>query len=222
MSSSRSIHPPSIASTSSAAKFFSLPIEIRYNIYEQLLVVPHPLHVFQDPGCPIEVFAPAKPYAWLALIYVNQQISAEARTILYGANRFDFQEMETVRRPPSLLESFFSCIGPVNAGFLSHICINFPDTEREAGQLGDIRLRDDGLQRLRVLQEQCTGLKTLEFLKEDQIKNELVKEVLLDINASVRSIGSLNNIVLRSYSGPVAPSVRELLQGLGWTVLMGD
>ncbi|PYI07523.1 hypothetical protein BO78DRAFT_90593 [Aspergillus sclerotiicarbonarius CBS 121057] len=222
----------STVTTSPLVSFLSLPIEIHNNIYERVLAIPHPLHVFQDPGCPVEVFAPAKPYAWLALIYINRQISAEARAILYGANQFTFQEIETVQRPVSLLESFLDCIGPVNAGFLSHLSINFPATERIDACPGEIRLRDDSLRRLRRLQKSCTGLKTLEALvygrtssslvKEDQIENKFVREVLFNINAHLRGIVALNNMIVRVYSGSVAPPVREFLQGLGWAVVIGD
>lgn len=60
--------------------FFSLPIETRSDIYKRVLALPQSLYLFQDPGCPIETFAPGKPYRWLALLYVNRQISAEACT----------------------------------------------------------------------------------------------------------------------------------------------
>ncbi|OOF96681.1 hypothetical protein ASPCADRAFT_206865 [Aspergillus carbonarius ITEM 5010] len=223
---------PSTATASSLVGFLSLSIEIRHSIYERVLTVPHFLSVFQDTGGPVEVFTPAKPNAWLALIYVNRQVSAEARAILYGANQFIFQEIETLQRPASVLEAFLKCIGPENAGFLSHICIDFPATEKIDDCSGEIRLRDNSLQRLRLLQKLCAGLKTFEtlvygrnsssLLSEDQIKTKLVKEVLLDIDAQLRGIVTLNNIIVRVYSGSIAPPIQEFLQGLGWTVLIGD
>lgn len=74
--------------------FLSLPIEIRNNIYQKVLALPQPLHLFQDPGYPVESFIPGKPYLWLALLYTNRQISEKARAVLYRFNSFTFQKVE--------------------------------------------------------------------------------------------------------------------------------
>jgi hypothetical protein len=221
---------PSELTASASVSFFSLPIETRNNIYKRVLTVPHPLYLFQDPGCQIETFAPEKPYRWLALLYTNRQISAEARAVLYGTNQFTLQE--ATQRQGSLLKSFLSCIGHVNAGLPSHLCIQFPATERIESQSGEIRIREDSLQSLQLLQKECTNVKTLEthiygpnssgLINEDQINTKFVREVLLEIDAQFRGIASLNKIIVRVYSGSPAPSVREFLQGLGWVVLLGD
>ncbi|RAK99888.1 uncharacterized protein BO80DRAFT_426266 [Aspergillus ibericus CBS 121593] len=214
-------HPPK-------ANLLTLPPELRTPIYTHLLTLPHPLHIFQDP----ELFAPAKPPAWLALIYTNRQISIEARAILYGAHQFIFEEIETARRLPSLVEAFLGCIGPVNAGYLSHVSINFPATERVDGLLGKVRIREDGLRRLDLLRGLCTGLKTLEvvvygrevsgLLGEDQMEDRFVREVWVDVDRRVRGIGSLRKKMVRVCGGVIDPSVRGFLEGLGWVVLMGN
>ena len=232
--------------------FFTLPIETRSDIYVRVLDVPRPLYFFQDPGCPIQAFAPGKPYRWLALLYVNRQISAKASAILYSRNHFVLQDMETpagattTTKRTSHLESFLDCIGPVNAGLLSHLCINFPATEMIAGEGEregeqsdsrdhEIRLRQSSMHRLQLIQKRCTGLRTLETLlygghpshscaliQEDQLaKNKFAREVLWDISARFRAITSLNRIIVRVYGRSPAPSVREFLQGLGWVVLVG-
>jgi hypothetical protein len=56
--------------------------------------VPEPLYLFQDPGSPLEIFMPNKPRAWLALLYTSRRVSYEARSVLYGANRFSLEEVE--------------------------------------------------------------------------------------------------------------------------------
>lgn len=231
-------------------RFFSLPIETRCDIYKRVLALPQSLYLFQDPGCPIEAFVPGKPFRWLALLYVNRQISAEASAILYGRNHFVLHEVEiplaaTTRRP-SLVESFLNCIGPVNAGLLSHLCVNFPATERIEGGKGgegkqsdfgahEIRLREESVHILHLLQKHCAGLRILEtllygsqhsyssaLLQEDQLANKkFVRELLWDINVRFRAIASLNRIIIRVYSGSPALSVREFLQGLGWVVFVG-
>lgn len=230
MSSSRSERGPT-----QPVGFFTLPIEIRNDIYKDVLTVPHPLYLFQDSGGPVETFAPGKPYRWLALLYTNQQIRHEASAVLYGNNHFTLQEVETTRRRTSLLDSFFNCIGPANAGRLSRLCIDFPSAEKVEGcQSGEIRLREGSLQDLRLLQNQCTKLRTLETLLygentrvligEYQKNTRFVREVLLEINAQLRGIVSLNKVIVRIDSienESLIPSLRELLQELGWVVFVG-
>lgn len=220
---------PGPSSEKTAPDFLSLPIETRNNIYERLLAVPHPLYIFQDPGCPVEAFAPEKPNRWLALLYTNRQISDEARAILYGMNYFTLEDVQTRQRGGGLLKSFLHCIGPVNSGLLSQLCINFPATEWIEGQSGKIRIREDSLQSLQLLQKGCTGLKTLETLiygqnasgliKEDQNNAMFVREVLMEIGAQFRAIASLNKIIVRVCNGSPAPSITEFIEGLGWVVI---
>jgi hypothetical protein len=62
--------------------FLDLPIPIRNKIYENVLVVLHPLYLFQEPGSPVDAFAPDEPLQWLALLHTNRQISVEASAVL--------------------------------------------------------------------------------------------------------------------------------------------
>jgi hypothetical protein len=218
-------HPRVTASA--CVGFFSLPIEIRNDIYKRILVLPHPIHLFQDPGCAVQSFLPEKPYEWLALLYTNRQISEEARAVLYGSNKFSFEEVESWKPQGSLLNSFLSCIGSVGAGSLSSLSMNFPATEQIEGRSGEIEIRDDSLQSLRLLQNKCIKLNTLEILIFSKKTSRLITEdqtfargVFLEINAQLRRINSLNNIILRACSDSPAPSVTEFLHGLGWIILV--
>ena len=117
--------------------FLDLPIHLRNRIYRQVLAVPHPIFLFQDPRCPIESFAPEKPSQWISLLYTNRQVSKEAKAVLYSTNEFALEE--STKRQGSLVKSFLNCFGPVNAGFLSYLRMDFPATERVDGQLGEIK-----------------------------------------------------------------------------------
>lgn len=135
--------------------------------------MPHSLFLFQDTGSRvIQTFAPEKPSRWLALLYTNRQIHDEATAVLYGFNDFTF--MDTTQHQGSLLESFFDCIGSVNAGLLSRLCINFPVAESAKGQLGTVMLRTDDSHGLKLLQKKCTNLTTLETLVYGQDSKGLV------------------------------------------------
>ncbi|OJJ72031.1 hypothetical protein ASPBRDRAFT_43432 [Aspergillus brasiliensis CBS 101740] len=231
MPCSGTTNTPTISATPSP-NFLDLPLKIRNNIYKQVLAIPHPLHIFQDPGCPLEAFAPEKPCFWLALTCVNRLISNETRKILYSVTQFTLQEMETTCHQGTLLESFLNCIGATNSGILSHLCVNFPAIERLSGASGEIRLTEHGLRRLLLLRQSCTGLKTLEILIfgqltsnlfiNDQI-NEFARKIFLEVDAQIRGIAPLNTIVVRIYTSSIPPvAVREFLQRLGWTVKLGD
>lgn len=234
MSGSKLEKAPPQSPSPTAAGLFVLPIEIRHDIFKRVLAVSDPLYLFQDPGGPVKFFMPStyKPYAWLALLYTSRQVSYEARAVLYGVNRFILEEVELANYRGKLLNSFITCIGSVNAGFLSHLRITFPATERIDGQSGEIRLTEDSLQDLRLLQNECTKLTTLDVLvysqsssyliTEDQDNPEFARDVLLKINAEFRCIPSLARIILRVYSGSPASSMKAFLNGLGWVVLIGD
>ncbi|PYH63543.1 uncharacterized protein BO88DRAFT_409095 [Aspergillus vadensis CBS 113365] len=222
---------PAISASPLPFNFLGLPIQIRNNIYKQILVLPHPLHIFQDPGCPLESFAPEKPGSWLALTYVSRQISGEAMNILYSMNRFTFQEIETACRPGTLLESFLNCIGPKNFGILSHLCINFPVTEQISSTFGETRLTD-GLRRLQLIRQSCANLQTLEMLTfgqyasilvaDDQMNDKSIRKSCLEVDAQIKEIATLDTIVVRIYNNGTPAAIREFLQGLGWIVKFGD
>lgn len=47
--------------------------EIRNKSYRRMLVVAHPVFLFQDAGSRVETFAPDRPFRWLSLLYTNRQ-----------------------------------------------------------------------------------------------------------------------------------------------------
>ena len=207
--------------------FFSLPRDIRNSIYNIVLIVAHPVYLFQDAGSRVETFAPDRPFRWLSLLYTNRQMHSEAIPVLYGMNNFSL--LDTTPQQLGLLESFLDCIGSVNAGLLSHLCINFPVTESIDGQPGKVKLRDDSLQSLTLLREKFTKLTTLEIfvnsksskdlIRMDQDNLQFIQDGLLQINAQLITIPSLNRVIVRVFGETPAPLVIEFMQGLGWVVL---
>jgi hypothetical protein len=131
----------------------------------------------------------------------------------------------------NILRSFITSIGPVNAGFLPRLRISFPATERAHDQSGEIRLREDALQNLQLLRNECTGLKTLETLVYDKSSTYLLTEssdntqsardVLVRINAELKGIASLYKIIVRFCNDSPTPWIRGCLEELGWIVLIG-
>ena len=212
---------------SAPANFLGLPNEIRNRIYKRVLIILHPLYLFQEPGSPVETFAPDRPLQWLALLYTNRQIYVEASAVLYAINRFHF--VDITRQQVGVLRSFLDCIGSVNAASLSHLCINFPITESIDEQPGKVTLRDDSLQSLKLLKDKCTNLSTLETLVHYKNSNlftrtdEFLREALSQIDAQLKAIPSLKKIIVRVevYDRVPTSSAKDLMQGLGWLVLSG-
>lgn len=219
------------SSGSTTIGIFALPVEIRQQIFKLVLAVPESLYLFQDSGSPLESFMPSKPRAWLALLYTNRRLSYEARSVLYSANRFTLEEVEIANYRSNILKSFINGIGSLNSGFLSELRISFPATERVDDQQGAIRLRENTLQNLQLLRNECTGLRTLEALvyskgchyliTEDQDNPHFAHDVLVKINSEFRKIASLNIIIVRFCSGSPGPSIKNFLESLGWVVLVG-
>lgn len=200
-----------------AVSFLILPLEIRNKIYKYILTIRHPIYIFRDSpnSGNIESFVPdisRRRRYWTALLSVNRQISVEARAILFGGNQFQLMEVDTKQlevQTPSLLRSFLECIGPVNAASLSCLYTTFPAIEEE--RIGDgsggsqstrrIRFREDGLQKLQLLREQCSGLRVLDMVYTGSgviaTGAETTLEVLQEIDSHFRAIPSLSRIVIR-------------------------
>ena len=215
--------------SSSPFDFSALPRKIRDEVYRSLFVLSHPLFLFQDIGSEVvESFAPDRPLQWLALMYTNRQLHDEARAVLYSFNTFYLED--TTRHQNNLLQSFLDCISSDNAGLLSHLCIDFPFVE-SAGQSTQLELSKDDLHSLELVQERCTKLRKLEFLLHGQNLRGLIKashddprfirEALLQIDTQLRTVSSLNKIVVRCYDRASSPWVTEPMQGLGWVILDG-
>lgn len=174
--------------------------------------------------------------SWTALLCVNRQVYIEARAILYGENQFELLEIDPKQpeaRIPSFLRSFLECIGPVNAASLSSLCMTFPAIEEQIGYgVGSsqptrrIRIREDGLQKLQLLQKECTGLRVIDMIYKGSgvidTGAEAIQEVLQEINSHLRAIPSLSRIVITVLDRTLRPSAgaRDVMQQLGWIVLL--
>jgi len=206
------------------ANILGLPRKIRARIYQTVLYVPHPLYLFQDTGTKVETFAPERPNRWLSLLQVNRQIHEEAAEVLFGMNNFTLLDE---RQPQDLLlKAFLTCIGPVNSALLTHLSMDFPTLE---GPLGEVKLKDDSLRRLKLLKSHCTNLTTLETSFSVKHAKDLVQvagdspqsvnEALSQVNLQLQTIPSLKTTIVRITGPQPAPSTLECMRSLGWTTL---
>ncbi|KAK1832789.1 hypothetical protein QBC39DRAFT_348226 [Podospora conica] len=216
---------------------FRLPRNLRDDIYRRVLVIPHPLNLFAEGGShKVELFVPGpRPRHWSALLSTNHQIHDEAIKILYGSHQFVL--VDTSRGQATLLQSFLSSIGSINASHLRHICINFPAVDKGSEEAASSSpLREEDLRGLKLLQDMCGNLTTLEAYVHDKNSRGLVvtnghradsispddtKRALAEVETQFRAISSLRKVVVQRYDGPLKPEVEELMQSFGWVVVLG-
>lgn len=212
--------------------FFGLPAKVRQRIYESVLILAHPIYLFQGQGSQVEVFAPEKPRKWLALFQTSRQMHKEASAVLYGSNIFNL--VDTTEKQPDLLHSFLKSIGSLNSGALKHVCIQFPGVEKAQDRPRRCKLAEENPSGSSLLQQECTSLKlkTLEVFLHNQKTSGLTQlieddptsatEALSQIDTQLNAISSLVNIIVRVYDKNLNPLLEPAMKRLGWTVLHGD
>ncbi len=203
---------------------FALPPEVRDDIYKMVLAVSHPLYLFQDSGSDkVELFAPERPpRRWISLLCTNRAIHKEASAALYRFNRFTL--VDTAGRQSEVLQSFLTRIGPVNAGHLSRLCINFPAADGAT-------FSEDAARTLELLQAKCANLTILETtlyghssgmsLTTYSSNSHGARNTLKQVNISLKAIPSLSRFIVNIYNGPLAPEVVECMREYGWVVKIG-
>lgn len=212
---------------SSQVNIFSLPREIRVQIYKQILIVDHPVFLFQDASSRVETFAPDRPVRWLSIMYTTRQLHRETSSILYGMNVFNL--VDSTSNQTKLLQDFLNSIGRVNASTLSHLCINFPKIDCVQGDTGQFELTKESLQSFMLLQDRLNSLKILEtsiYSKETLGLNGLdlndgyaIAKALSLVEMQVKNIPRLSRFIVRVFDPNLDTPIIETMQGLGWIIM---
>jgi hypothetical protein len=211
----------------SSINILHLPDRVRHQIYELVLNVLHPLYLYQDSSSSVQTFAPDKPKHWTALLYTNRQIHIEASAALYRVNRFELVDM--TKPQVGALRCFLDRIGPSNATSLSHLCISLPSVVSNDEEPGKVQLRDDSKQILKLIQDKCTSLTTLEttvHYRNSALFTQTDKSLLLAlsyVDLQLRTIRSLEKIIVRveTHSDVPTPAAKEMMHRLGWVLFAG-
>lgn len=206
-----------------ATNLFSLPLKIREDIYQRVLALSEPLCI-----SPIRVyddflpFFPEKSDHQLALLHVNRQLRDEASLIACSCNHFVL--LANDQEQADLLETFLSRIGPIGAGRLPHITIKFPLVTSLKDQTSKYEIAEDDQRSLQLLQESCSMLKTIEMSNElNKNLGEANFETLALIDAQLKAISSLENVVVNCYGLGLEPEVAESIQRLpGWSTVIKE
>ncbi|QPC80148.1 hypothetical protein HYE68_010900 [Fusarium pseudograminearum] len=206
--------------------------EARKDAYNKLLVASNPIFVFQESASrPVEFFVPGKPTQWpaLALTKCREYNEQETNAVFYGSNHFNFVDT-TTQRETSILQAFLVSSTPANAYLLSHMSLSFPALEAVQGQPEAVRLTQGGTHALELLQDYCVNLKILEFYVHKgnafglagEALSESLHGALSQMDARLKALSSLKKIIIRYHHGRPTTEVTQLMQGLGWIVLIGD
>ena len=200
-----------------SSKFFSLPREIRDQIYE--LVLLHQELI--DPWADYDQRQKLTP----KLLHVNKTIRHEASSLFYSQNRFDFT-MGT----PENVASFLGQIGRNNTDYIQHISIDFPNFLYL--DPGDVTLEDNSAGILANIQSGCANLSTLTMslystnameLRLDALDNpKVVTEALKLVNAHFRAISSLQEIIVEVYEDGPSDHIRREMESHGWTISIAE
>lgn len=120
----------SLTNNDMSSNFFSLPRELRDQIYE--LVLLHRELINPSPESDLRQKLTPK------LLRVNKTIHREASSLFYAQNRFDFS-----LGTPYDVASFLEQIGRNNADYIQHVYVGFPKFLYL--DPGDITLKDDSV-----------------------------------------------------------------------------
>ena len=215
--------------------FFSIPVDIRLQIYEELLTASEPINfrAFEDPSWPPLTLA-GRYGLCPALLRMNKQVQHEATPILYSANCFRFSELEPVLRlktESAAISWVFGQIGRDNAAFIRHICIAFPAFDDYS--LGNATIQEDSMKTLELIRQNCTGIATLETSLFDTFRLEfadltidpspIATEVLDVVAAQFKTISWLQEVIVHVYDqdGP-SNDLREKMLNHGWKIKVTD
>ncbi|KAK7953293.1 hypothetical protein PG988_013987 [Apiospora saccharicola] len=202
--------------------FFSLPREIRDQIYELCLVSTATLQPLERSQRGLAVH----------LLRASTAVHAEACAVLYGQNRFEFVDPVRART----LDASLARIGAAAAAHLRHVLIPFPRLASVGPGPGATTLNPNDVALAASLRRRCPRLRTLstEYLSTfvmlgsevARLEPPLRREVLALLDAHFRSVGpSLRRIIVRLHEEDVfhlGAGRTEEIESRGWAVCTDD
>ena len=231
----------SAQSQQNVANIFSLPKNIRIDIFEQLLVKHYALFMswltrkVSDQPCRIRLDQSIQEPKQVSLLLTCRKFHEEGTEVLYRRHKINLVgdgEDDNF----DLAMTFLTMIGSRNASLVSHLVVSFPFLETatpQETQESKFVLKETSLRMLQSLKTSCTNLRTLEhpiradFAKElFSIRSESdlgsVEELVMEMHEIYQSMQCLNHIIIRFCSKPQDSRVEELMRGVGWLVIRDD
>ena len=199
-----------------SSNFFSLPREIRDQIYELVLLQQDPIDYRKDR----DIWC-IRPQLTPELLRVNKTIHREASSMFYSQNHFDL-----TAGTPEQVALFFTQIGKKNANFIQHVLVKFP--EILCGEPDEVILDNDDIGILAKIQSSCANVTTLTIspystdamgtMIEEQKEPKVVTEALELVNTHFRAISSLQEIIIEMHEKGPSDHIQKEMEGCGWKI----
>ncbi|RJE17735.1 hypothetical protein PHISCL_09929 [Aspergillus sclerotialis] len=186
-----------------STNFLSLPPEIRCEIYKYLLVHKGYFCLFYRGG---------DQELASNILCTNKMIFNEARSLLYGHNRFDFTTCKS-----DFVFQFLDQIGRHNASYIRYMRIEFPylcdlDSERLILEYGIFRI-------LAKIQSDCTNLRTAMRFNHHPLSNSFhLDDLLTRIATYLEKIHSRHEIIGEIYEDSGSAIMKREMEHRGWAV----
>ncbi|KAI1243954.1 hypothetical protein MGN70_013822 [Eutypa lata] len=196
------------------SNFFSLPRELRDQIYELCLLHPEPVH-------PRTFYWERRDFT-PGLFLASKAVYLEASSFFYSRNSFSL-----TTSGPEDVASFLRRTGG-NANYIRHVIVFFPLIQLELDR-GNIVFEDACVSILKNLQSHCPNLSKLTTSRDDTYGFELclvyrnqpklVTEALKAVDTRFRAIPSLQEIVAETYDSYPNDHIRSTMESQGWKIM---
>jgi hypothetical protein len=205
--------------------FFDIPIEIRLQIYSEILVQSAPIAIKNHKHGSSR--RPSTICVYPELLRVNKKAHSEASSLLYSKNRFQFPDFSS-QGASGDFALFLRQIGS-QTKFIRHICIDLPRFYfNTSGRTALVTLDPKGQKDLELIRDTCTSLTTLELfsygspLTCQNSYNVVVSTKGLDlVNMRTKAIPSIKKIVaiIRVWRKELLnDELMNRMRDYGWTV----
>lgn len=219
----RSSHELDTLITIMATCLFDLPLELRENIYSELLVVAVPIVFEPDDGNPCPPVGSRRRGLYPAILRVNKKAYGEASRLFYSKNRFEIpNDISSPRFPETAPVALFVSEIGCQASLVRHICVDFP--RWDFNQSGEGSFHPGDIRNLELVRAGCQDIRVLELsLDTGQnwiLDDTVTSEILDSIDVATRDDLSRKEIMVRIQvygEDDIRDSVTSMCS-YGWTV----
>jgi len=185
-------------------RFFSFAAEIRLKIYAELLVHSEPIKITADYTFSPTRLRGTKGRVHPQILRVNKLALSEASPLLYSQNRFWFPE----RRDPACndwidqVAPFLACIGPIHAGLVQYIGIEFVGVDDHEDQNPELESKlQERYKLLQFIHDTCPCIRTIHMMLDLSVESAgiawyITTDILRNYDKCLQIIPSLEDVVV--------------------------
>ncbi|KAK0739043.1 hypothetical protein B0T21DRAFT_135841 [Apiosordaria backusii] len=217
------------------AFFNRAPAEMRLKIYNELLVQPEPIKIVGDFTSSPPRLLGTKSRLHPQILRVNKQAYAEASSLLYSGNKFQFPDRHDLIRKGwyDQIAPSFAYIGPAHASVLRYIGMDWIGLDDHFEYCPKGVLRPLRIELLQLIRDTCPNLRTIQMTLDLSIDAvgmawSLEPTVLSGYNGCFKDIPSLEEVIIDLSADELDPEdpdgfnnvddAAEMMLEYGWTV----